>query len=150
MAKRVRYAGRPSPKKPSKRPSSAAAPAAAKSIAYIDPVVEPLAMDEVVDELARPSSAHLTDVELKRAEQLEAAIAAQEKEALAEAVRRKARSHAGDSHLDDVNAPLSVRAAHEYAYVARDVRRILVTGGIMAAILAGLAILINGFGVLSL
>jgi len=43
----------------------------------------------------------------------------------------------------DVNAPLSVRMSHEYAYVARDVRRILLTAGLMVAILAVLAVLIN-------
>jgi hypothetical protein len=43
-----------------------------------------------------------------------------------------------------------VRASHEYAYVARDVRRILLTGGLMVAILAVLAILINVMGVITL
>ena len=50
----------------------------------------------------------------------------------------------------DINAPLSVRMAHEYAYVARDVRRILLTGGLMVAILAVLAILVNVLGVVTL
>jgi len=40
--------------------------------------------------------------------------------------------------------------SHEYAYVARDVRRILLTGGLMVAILAVLAILINVLGVIKL
>ena len=48
------------------------------------------------------------------------------------------------------NAPLSVRMAHEYAYVARDVRHILLTAGLMVAILAVLAILINVLGVIKI
>jgi hypothetical protein len=40
--------------------------------------------------------------------------------------------------------------AHEYAYVARDVRRIMLTAGLMVAILAVLAILINVLGVISI
>jgi hypothetical protein len=43
-----------------------------------------------------------------------------------------------------------VRMAHEYAYVARDVRRILLTAGLMVAILAVLAVLINVLGVISI
>jgi hypothetical protein len=47
----------------------------------------------------------------------------------------------------DAGAPLSIRAAHEYAYVARDVRRIVGTAGLMLAILAGLWVLVNVVGV---
>lgn len=102
-----------------------------------------------------PSLAHsagLTDAELERAAELEAEATARERAAIAETIRRRSRSHPAESTLlaGDVNAPLSVRAAHEYAYVARDVRRILLTGGLMVAILAVLAILINVMGVISL
>ena len=74
---------------------------------------------------------------------------AQERAAMAEQIRRRQRAKAGIHELEDVNAPLRVRASHEYAYVARDVRRIVLTGGIMVAILAVLAILINGLGVIT-
>ncbi|HJW22190.1 MAG TPA: hypothetical protein VJ506_07175, partial [Candidatus Limnocylindrales bacterium] len=102
------------------------------------------------DDLPRASSGHLTDAELRRAEELQAAIAAQERAALAETIRRKARAGGLTAFGDDVNAPLKVRAAHEYAYVARDVRRIILTGGLMIGILAALAILINVLGVVSI
>jgi hypothetical protein len=102
-----------------------------------------------LDELPRASSGHLTEDEFARAEAIQAEMAAQEKAALAEQIRRRQRSRAGLHEIEDVNAPLRVRAAHEYAYVARDVRRILLTGGLMALILAILAIAINGFGLIS-
>jgi hypothetical protein len=101
------------------------------------------------DELPRASSGHLTDQELRRAEELQAQIAAQERAAMAEQIRRRQRARAGLHDLEDVNAPLRVRAAHEYAYVARDVRRIVVTVGIMAAILAVIAVLVNVVGVIT-
>jgi hypothetical protein len=48
----------------------------------------------------------------------------------------------------DPGTPLSVRASHEYAYVARDVRRIVITAALMFSILAVLWFLVNvgGFG----
>jgi len=147
MAKRVRYSGRLTPKHQAKRPAGAAgAPATSRLV----PAPEPVDMTEMADELARPSSGHLTEGEVRRAEQNEAEIAAAERASLAEAVRRRARSRVGETYVEDVNAPLSVRAAHEYAYVARDVRRILLTGGLMVAILAALAVAVNVLGIITL
>ena len=96
-----------------------------------------------------PSSARLTETELRRAEELEAELAAKERAAIAEALRRKSR---GEDRLGgaDQNAPLSVRAAHEYAYVARDVKHIAATAGLMVGILALLYILTNVLGVITL
>jgi hypothetical protein len=151
VAKRVRYSSRPARRAAPKRPSSGVTrdrpgPSPTPAPTRIPP---PNAFEPATgpDELPRASSGHLTDAELRRAEELQAEIAAQERAAIAEAIRRKTRALAGSSYADDVNAPLKVRAAHEYAYVARDVRRIIVTGGIMVAILAALAILINVMGV---
>ena len=97
------------------------------------------------------SSSSLTEAEVARAAQLEAEANAKERAAIADSLRRRAR---GQDQLvinrSDVNAPLSVRMSHEYAYVARDVRRILLTGGLMVAILAVLAILVNVLGVVTL
>ena len=57
---------------------------------------------------------------------------------------RRARSRGMDVAVaGDATAPLSVRAAHEYAYVARDVRRIGLTAGLMFAILAGIWVVVN-------
>ena len=100
--------------------------------------------------MPRAASGHLTDAELRRTEELQAAMVAQEREALAETIRRKSRATAASAYGDDINAPLKVRAAREYAYVARDVRRIVLTGGFMLAILAALAVLINVLGVVSI
>ena len=70
---------------------------------------------------------------------------------VAESLRRRSRGDAEDVHrVGDVNAPLKVRAATEYAYVARDVRRIAITGGLMLAILATLHVLVNVLEVISL
>jgi hypothetical protein len=71
--------------------------------------------------------------------------------ALAAAVRQRAQGPVADAHAAaDINAPLSVRASKEYAYVARDVRRIVLTGGLMVAILAVIAFLVNVVGVVQL
>jgi hypothetical protein len=110
-------------------------------------VLEPTAG---LDELPRASSGHLTDAELQRAEELQAELAAQERAAMAEQIRRRSRARAGAHDLEDVNAPLRVRAAHEYAYVARDVRRIVITGAVMVAILAAVDIAVNVFGLITL
>jgi len=107
------------------------------------PTTEP---DEVVEggELLRQSSSGLTEAELERAAQLEAEANARERAAIADSLRRRNRDR--DAHLvdtGDLNAPLSVRAAKEYAYVARDVRRIAVTAALMVGILAVLYIVLN-------
>ena len=98
-----------------------------------------------------PSTSGLTDAEVERAAQLEAEATAKEKAAIAESLRRRNRCQVDDHPVSgDINAPLSVRAAHEYAYVSRDVKRIAVTGGLMVAILAVLHILVNVLGVITL
>lgn len=152
VAKRVRYSSRPARRVAPKRPSSGVAPGRpSPAPTPIRPdAPEPLEPQAGIDELPRASSGHLTDAELRRAEELQAALAAQERAALAETIRRKSRGAGLTAYGDDVNAPLKVRAAHEYAYVARDVRRILMTGGLMLAILAALAVVINVMGVVSI
>jgi hypothetical protein len=93
----------------------------------------------------------LTEAEIERAGELEAEATARERAEIQESIRRRARGRSPEPNvLSDVNAPLSVRASHEYAYVARDVRRILLTGALMVAILAVLDILVNVMGVLTL
>jgi len=91
----------------------------------------------------------LTDVELARAAELEAQIVAEEKAAEVAATKRiaapRARGRAAVS-----SEPLSVRAAHEYAYVARDVRRIAIVAAIMFGTLIALHLLINVSGILTI
>lgn len=84
----------------------------------------------------------MTPEELARAAELEAAILAEEK--AAEASRRgrdKDRRPVEGAIYSSV--PLATRAAGEYAYVRRDVRRIVVVGGSLLGVLAILYVLIN-------
>lgn len=97
------------------------------------------------------SSSSLTEAEIARAAELEAEANARERAAIADSLRRRARGQANVlQEPGDINAPLSVRAAHEYAYVARDVKRIALTASLMVAILAVLHILVNVTGVITL
>lgn len=155
MAKKTRYPTKSSPK-PGAKPVAKAAPkpntlsSMAASPVPARPPAEPA--DLGPDDMPLRSSSALTDAEMQRAEQLEAEMVARERAAIAESLRRKARAQAGEEQLGtaDINAPLKVRMAHEYAYVSRDVKRIALTGGLMIAILAVLHILINVTGVISI
>jgi phage FluMu protein gp41 len=142
MAKRTRYQNRTTTRPAAKREGSAVVrrPSAADAVLPA----------ELSDDLPPPrSSSSLTADEEARATQLEAEMVAREKAAIAASLRRKARGEATDAWIGDINAPLSVRAAHEYAYVARDVKRIALTATLMASILAALHILVNVMGVIS-
>ena len=137
MAKRTRYAGRPAGRRPASKPSGSIAGRSVAPLAPEPPVPSP--------------SAGLTEDELLRAEAIEAEMVAREKAAIVANARRRAAVRVGEHDpVGDVNAPLAVRAAHEYAYVARDVRRILVTGGLMVAILIVLDVLVNVMGVVKI
>lgn len=161
MAKRTKFQHKPAAQRPGRAaatPSRPATPAASPSTAR--PTVrpasiadEPLPVDLPDDAPIRASASSLTDAEEHRAAEIEAQLRAQERADLAEELRRKARAKEGieASHrIGDVNAPLAVRMAHEYAYVARDVKRIALTAGLMVAILAVLEILVNVMGVITL
>lgn len=93
---------------------------------------------------ARPV-AGITADELARAAELEAAIVAEEK--AAEESRRnreKARAAAAvGPSAAYTSVPLAVRAAEEYAYVKRDMRRITVLSGLLLGVLAVLHVLVN-------
>lgn len=92
------------------------------------------------------SSGALSQSEEARAAELKSQIVAQERDAQAGRSRDRDRVRAGE-----VARPgraggqglLAARAAEEYAYVVRDVRRILIVGGAMAATLAVLYVLID-------
>jgi hypothetical protein len=134
MAKRTRYPGRPTTRPGARKPGAApGGPSARGSAASPSPVLR---------------TGGLTQAELDRAAEIEAELVAREKAAIAENARRRARSGRVDvSLVGDAGTPLSVRASHEYAYVARDVRRIVITGAVMFSILAVLWILVNVVGV---
>lgn len=164
MAKRTKFQHKPVAQRPGARAASAPNRTAASPSAATGPSTrpaarpariadEPLSVDLPDDAPMRGSASSLTDAEEQRAAAFEAELRAQEKAALTEELRRKARAKAGEeaSHrTGDVNAPLAVRMAHEYAYVSRDVRRIALTAGLMVAILAVLEILVNVLGVITL
>jgi hypothetical protein len=132
MAKRTRYAGRPAARPGARKPGAAPATRGSGASAGSSTL----------------RSGGLTEAELERAAEIEAELVAREKAAIAENARRRARSGRVDIAIaGDAGAPLSVRASHEYAYVARDVRRIVVTAVLMFSILAALWILVNVAGV---
>jgi hypothetical protein len=94
---------------------------------------------------SRPASS-LSEQEEARAAELETQIVAQER--AVESGRNRFRDR---SRVAEVERPgrahgqglLAARAAEEYAYVVRDVRRIVVVGGAMAGILAVAYVLVD-------
>jgi hypothetical protein len=98
--------------------------------------------------VTRPVS--LTAEEEARAAELEAQIV--EEERTAATAQRRARERdrrAADREPATRTAaavPLSVRAADEYAYVARDVRRLAIVAGGLLAIMLGLWIAFQATG----
>ena len=127
MAKRSRLAGRPGQRRPLQRPA-----------ARTD---------------TRPPGS-VTAAEEARAAELEAAILAEEQAASeARSARersRRAGAEASPTGVSYSSVPLSVRAAEEYAYVQRDIRRITIVGGFLLAILAVLQVLVNGLHLFTL
>jgi hypothetical protein len=134
MAKRARgTTTRPGQRRPiqrpAARPSTGARPApAAASGADVAPT--------------RPAS--LTPEEEARAAQLEAAIVAQER--LAEEGRRSRAQRAAPEPIRS-SSPLAVAAANEYAYVARDIRKVAIVGGSLVGLLLALWVVTQVTGV---
>ncbi len=86
----------------------------------------------------------LTAAEVERAAELESELVTREREAVVDNARRRARTRGLDvAAAGDASVPLSARAAHEYAYVARDVRRIMITAMVMFGILAILWLVVH-------
>jgi hypothetical protein len=94
----------------------------------------------------------LSDAEEAHAAELESQIVAQERSAQANLGRSRDRSHAAEPDRTGRargQSPLAIRAAEEYGYVTRDVRRIIRVGGLMAATLGVLFVLIDIFHVIT-
>lgn len=125
MAKRVRGSVRPGQRPPAQRRTSASGSAAA---APRVPVVAP-----------RPSG--LTEAETARAAELEAQLLAEER--AAEAARSRTRQRPTTARDALPGGGLGVRAEEEYAYVARDVKRIVRVGSLLVAILLALWVVID-------
>jgi hypothetical protein len=128
MAKRTRGSSRPGQRRPIQRSTRIAKPSEPAPVA--------------------PRSTTLTPQEEARAAELEAQIVAEERQA--EQAQRRARDRqqraAGDPVVSST-VPLSVREAEEYAYVARDVRRIATIAAGLFAIMIGLWIALQVSGV---
>jgi len=93
----------------------------------------------------RPSGG-LSAEEEARAAEIESQIVAQER--AAEAGRARSRERARGAEVERPGRAhgqglLAARAAEEYAYVVRDVRRIVSIGGTMAAALAVIYVLVD-------
>jgi hypothetical protein len=118
MAKRSRVGGRPGQRRPLQR--TATRPGAPGT---------------------RPQGS-VTPEEEARAAELEAAILAEERaaEQLRRGPDRRGRPTEGALYS---SVPLATRAAEEYGYVRRDVRRIAVVGGGLIAVLFIIDILVN-------
>lgn len=125
MAKRARGSTRPGQRRPIQRVAGRPSPVA--------PIVS-----------ATPRPASLTPEEEARAAQLEAAIVAEER--AAEDNRRRTTERRRGPAVEvgtgtRSTSGLAVRAAEEYAYVGRDVRRITLIGGSLIVILLVLWVL---------
>lgn len=84
----------------------------------------------------------MTPEEEARAAELEARILAEERAAdLARRGPTRDRRNADTAIYSSV--PLAIRAAEEYGYVRRDIRRITIVGGALLGALAALWVLVN-------
>jgi hypothetical protein len=129
MAKRSRLAARPGQRRPLQRPAARPAETADRPLGSV------------------------TRAEEARAAELEAAIVAQDKAAEAARTNRDRSRAPNPESVGGVrytSVPLSVRAADEYGYVKRDIRRIAIVGGLLIAILAVLEVLVNGMKLFTL
>ena len=129
MAKRTRGSSRPGQRRPIQRSTRPAKPSEPTTVA--------------------PKPTTLTPDEESRAAELEAQIVSEEREA--EQAQRRARDRQQRATDRDPvvrsTVPLSVREAEEYAYVARDVRRIATIAAGLFAIMIGLWIAFQVSGV---
>jgi hypothetical protein len=123
MAKRVRGSVRPGQRRAiERRPAAPAQPARAAA--------------------AAPKPVGLSDAELARAAELEAALLAEEQAAVTS--RQRAKERAATRELSaGPSGSFAAREAIEYAYVARDVKDIVRIAGLLLLLLFGLWILID-------
>ena len=134
MAKRARgTTTRPGQRRPIQRP--AARPSS--------PTARPATPDATSPATTR--SASLTPEEEARAAQLEAAIVAEERRA--EDARKGRSQRAAPEPVARSSSPLAAAAAHEYDYVARDVRKVAIVGGSLIGLLLALWVVTQVTGV---
>jgi hypothetical protein len=135
MAKRSRgTTTRPGQRRPIQRP--AARPGS--------PSVRPTSTSDATPAVTTRSAA-LTPEEEARAAQLEAAIVAEERQA--EEARRGRNQRSAPEPVTRSGSSLAVAAATEYAYVARDIRRVAMVGGSLVGLLVALWVVTQVTGV---
>ncbi len=135
MAKRVRGTSRPGQRRPiDRRPASAGPRPAPSSTPSTSSTPAP---PERLSVAPRPGG--LTDAEVERAAQIEAALLAEER--AAEATRR--RSQQRISAVRENAGTRSLKPEQEYAYVARDVRDIVRIATLLLVVLFTLWIAID-------
>jgi hypothetical protein len=135
MAKRARgTTTRPGQRRPMQRPAARPASAA--------PRPSPTAATGTDVAATRPAS--LTPEEEARAAELEAAIVAEERHA---EQGRGARTQRTVAEPVVRSGSLAVAAANEYAYVARDVRRVAIVGGSLLGLLIALWVVVQVTGI---
>ena len=91
----------------------------------------------------------LTEAEEARAAELEAEIVASERTAEATVARTRERSRRQMSAetTGPRSGSIALRASQEYAYVSRDVRRIVIIGGSLIGLLLGIWVVVEATGV---
>lgn len=135
MAKRARgTTTRPGQRRPIQRPPGRPGSS----------TVRPASTALSAPEVAAPRPDTLTAEEEGRAAELEAAIVAQERQA--QMSQRRTQRGAPEATVRAAS-PLAVAAASEYAYVARDVRRVAVVGGTLVGLLLALWVVVQVTGV---
>ena len=93
-------------------------------------------------------SVSLTAAEEARAAELEAQIVAEERAADTTAARARERSRRPvEGEVRIRSGSIAERASHEYAYVQRDVRRIIMIGGSLIAFLLALWVVLQATGI---
>ncbi len=136
MAKRVRGSSRPGRRRPIDRRPASASPR---------PAFEPAA-SAAPTPVSAPRPGGLTDAEVQRAAQIEAALLAEER--AAESTRRRSQERAVVAR-ENAGAR-SIRPEVEYAYVARDIRDIVRIAALLLVVLVALWIAIDVMGLVKI
>lgn len=109
----------------------------------------PLSVPPLASPVTPPRPATLTPEEEARAAEIEARLVAAERSA-EEAARRQVGSRRPAERAPETpvrTGSIAVRAQQEYAYVARDVRRIALIGGSLLALLIGIWLVTHFTGI---
>jgi hypothetical protein len=135
MSKRQRGTVRPGQRRPIERRAAGASASSAASPGAVTPASAPLGS-------VPPRPSGLTEAEAARAAEIEATLLAEERAAETERRKKQERGRVAREAVPTAGS-LAVRATQEYAYVARDVRRITWLSVGLLAVLIALWVLID-------